>query len=322
MTRRLVILLVLVLAPFACAGEEAPKTVNESVQPETNESQDQRWEWTAEEEEQVVAIERQVKQNDDGSWEYKQGSYIFRSFVSERFTAEMAVYAELFENMFNGFLSTLPTKRELPENFRVEIMTFSKHQKRPPEIPVKFFESDNSGIAKTTFDTLTRQLTSKIFLRFRDSDFSSAANERFRRSLQHEAAHIYTSAMTGMTADGPIFLYEVVAYFFGWVNIREWVDMRKVSVTAVRTDAKPRLSLAKYVTMGDKTFNDPSRELNHAMAMNFAFFMMRDKARRELLWTMMERIFAGQKPFTNDEIKKLEPEWKKFNQSFPEGTSK
>jgi hypothetical protein len=166
MTRRLAILLVLFLAPFAGAEEiEAPEIPDEvqvhlkmqlatwrtypweeaekqlppriwdrvpANKPDViafntrlrqwKPQQKMEW-WTPEEEERIAAIQARVKRDEDGAWEHEEGNYSIRSFVSERFTAELAAYVESVGNVFNDIMPVT-----LPDSFRVEVTAHTAGQ--------------------------------------------------------------------------------------------------------------------------------------------------------------------------------------------------
>jgi hypothetical protein len=140
-------------------------------------------------------------------------------------------------------------------------------------------------------------------------DFSFGGNAEFRRILKHELGHAYLFAMTKYGKDVPAFLHEAVAAYFMEVSTHtgKHSDVRKY--------AGPRANpgLGRMLATKNDDFINENGQSNYAWAHNFVHFMLSDPARRGLFGVMLERSFDGQPPLTGDEIRRLEPEWNRYN---------
>lgn len=284
------------------------------------------WSWTKEEMKKIEEYRKKLKQTEQGFFYYASREYEVFCNISESFTAELALYVDLFVDRFQKITGLKP-RSQVDSKLRVIVYSSQEeYLKNNPQIPpwsggIHWVDWSPPGGGLPVFYLLAYP--------WAETGKNSIFTQNFYRSvLQHEGSHAMLSKFCGKIKI-PVFFNEGLAtYLETWdLRIEKPTDaernkrfLRSFHLRALLhhydryPDYRPDLaSLLAIDHQGWERGSDEEISLRYGLAESFTDFMLSNPARRTLYRKMVERLYEGRMPsmLLPEEIQKLEPEWHK-----------
>ncbi len=286
-----------------------------------------KWIWEKDELKKIAEMEKKVAFK-DGFFVFETDNWIVKTELGERFTAEAALFMEIFNAVF---LEVFNFKTGSEVDIKPSLIIFNSAEK-----------DAQVGISGSRGVFTWRQAGNKVeftLYTYMKADRLSTFSNCYHPVIQHEGTHCLVQKLVG-TRHVPAWLTEGMATFYEYWDYRSKaspsgnkpkdVEARKKRLTlsarkhhlrdGVRNSGgqyPPLKYLLSLNTLQEWAVDGmgPRTGLHYAMAESFADFLISDKKSRESLRIIFARLVKGEKELLQEkEIAELEPKWHKHLQ--------
>ncbi|MCX7934215.1 MAG: hypothetical protein N3A66_03035 [Planctomycetota bacterium] len=283
-----------------------------------------KWIWEKDELKKIAEMEKKVAFK-DGYFVYETDNFIVKTELGERFTAEAALFMEIFHAVF---LEVFNFKTGSEVDIKPTLVIF-KSAERYAQVGI----GGSRGVF--TWRQAGEKVEFALYTYMKEDRLCNFSN-CYHPVIQHEGTHCLVQKLVG-TKPVPAWLTEGMATFYEYWDYRSKAspsgnkpkdaEARKKRLTlserkhylrdGVRESGGQYPTLKYLLSLNtlrqwDVDGMGPRTGLHYAMAESFADFLISDKKGRDYLRLIFERLVKGEKELLQDkEIEELEPRWHK-----------
>ncbi|MCX7935263.1 MAG: hypothetical protein N3A66_08405 [Planctomycetota bacterium] len=282
------------------------------------------WSWSEAEIKKIDALEKKIKQDEKGYWTYSKDNYVIKSAISARFTAEIALYMEIFFKVFPKIFEVPPLGEML---CKLEVFV---HKDRGAYLAATGAPPWSGGVHIADFYAGRPLLQVHTFPWRAERSQNREVNfiDNFNRGvLQHEGAHALFQKFA-CRRKIPVFFNEGCAtYFETWdLRVERPTPTERAERLArgfhllallrkMKEDPNYKPSLQQCLTMDHMMWGSGEIDLHYALAESFVDFLLSTKEGRQTFRKMVEAsykhtAYESQKVLLEPkEVVALEPKW-------------